>query len=141
MDYPKADRYGRPIMPHPETGVEQSWTRATTIAKCLDDGNGLISWTGAMVAGGAYLRPDLVCQVGARWPMTDDNKGEIYSIIGDLKDAGIIDPLKVTRAAFQNALSVAANYLTIGAAVTNVPEKKGPAGIPGGMPGMGGEDY
>lgn len=59
--------------------------------------------------------------------------------IGDLKDAGIIDPLKVTRAAFMNAVSVAANYLTIGAAITNIPEKKGPpAG--GGMPGMG-EDY
>ena len=62
--------------------------------------------------------------------------------IGDLKDAGIIDPLKVTRAAFMNAISVAANYLTIGAAVTNLPEKKGdmPA-MPGGMPGMGGGDY
>ena len=64
-------------------------------------------------------------------------------VIGDLRDAGIIDPLKVTRAAFTNAVSVAANYLTIGAAITNIPEKKGPAmggGMPGGM-GMGGEDY
>src|SRR5258708_1161346 len=34
--------------------------------------------------------------------------------MGDLKEAGIIDPLKVTRTAFVNALSVAANYLTIG---------------------------
>ena len=62
--------------------------------------------------------------------------------MGDLKEAGIIDPLKVTRTAFVNALSVAANYLTIGAAVTNVPEKKAPpmgGGMPGGM--MGGEDY
>jgi len=62
--------------------------------------------------------------------------------IGDLKEAGIIDPLKVTKMAFMNAISVAANYLTVGAAVTNVPEKKsGGAGMPGGMPGMGGEDY
>ena len=63
-------------------------------------------------------------------------------IMGDLREAGIIDPLKVTRAAFMNAVSVAANYLTIGAAVTNVPEKKNPpmgGGMPGGM--MGGEDY
>jgi chaperonin GroEL len=56
--------------------------------------------------------------------------------IGDLKEAGIIDPLKVTKMAFMNALSVAANYLTIGAAVTNVPEKKD-AAAPGGM--MGGD--
>lgn len=59
--------------------------------------------------------------------------------VGDLKAAGIVDPLKVTKTAFTNALSVAANYLTIGVAVTNIPEKndKG-GGMPGGMPGMGG---
>ena len=40
-----------------------------------------------------------------------------------------------------NAVSVAANYLTIGAAVTNIPEKKDtmPGGMGGGMPGMGGD--
>jgi chaperonin GroEL len=61
--------------------------------------------------------------------------------MGDLKEAGIIDPLKVVKTAFTNALSVAANYLTIGAAITNVPEKKTSpmGGMPGGM--MGGEDY
>jgi len=47
----------------------------------------------------------------------------------------------VTRSAFMNAVSVAANYLTIGAAVTNIPEKKEgmPGGMGGGMPGMGGD--
>jgi chaperonin GroEL len=62
--------------------------------------------------------------------------------MGDLREAGIIDPLKVTRSAFMNAVSVAANYLTIGAAVTNVPDKKDggmPGGMGGGMPGMGGD--
>ena len=62
--------------------------------------------------------------------------------ISDLREAGIIDPLKVTRTAFMNAVSVAANYLTIGAAVTNIPEKKDggmPGGMGGGMPGMGGD--
>ena len=62
--------------------------------------------------------------------------------MGDLREAGIIDPLKVTRTAFMNAVSVAANYLTIGAAVTNIPEKKDagmPGGMGGGMPGMGGD--
>ncbi|MBI4991960.1 MAG: chaperonin GroEL [Candidatus Harrisonbacteria bacterium] len=56
----------------------------------------------------------------------------------DLKKAGIIDPLKVTKTAFLNAVSVAANYLVIGAAVTEKPEpkKEGPAMPPGGMGGM-----
>ncbi len=52
--------------------------------------------------------------------------------ISDLKESGIIDPLKVTKTAWRNAISVAANYLTIGAAITEIPEKKkgGPAGMP-----------
>ncbi len=57
----------------------------------------------------------------------------------DLKKAGIIDPLKVTKTAFMNAVSVAATYLTIGAAITEKPEPKNTS-TGGGMPpgGMGG---
>jgi hypothetical protein len=87
-DYPKADKWKRPVFPHPETGEEQAWTRASTVAKSLDDGGGLINWTGAMVAGGCYLRPDIVGKVGARWPMTDANKPELYGLIEELKEAG-----------------------------------------------------
>ncbi|MDP2650605.1 MAG: TCP-1/cpn60 chaperonin family protein, partial [bacterium] len=59
--------------------------------------------------------------------------------IGDLKEAGIIDPLKVTKTAFINALSVASTYLVMGAAITDIPEKNPPAGGP--MPGMPPGDY
>jgi chaperonin GroEL len=59
--------------------------------------------------------------------------------IMNLKEAGIIDPLKVVKTAFINAVSVAANYLVIGAAVTEIPEKKEKSPMGGGM-GMG-EDY
>ena len=61
--------------------------------------------------------------------------------VDDLKKAGIIDPLKVTKTAFMNAVSVAATYLTIGAAITEKPEPKTPPA--GGMPpgGMGMGDY
>jgi chaperonin GroEL len=44
--------------------------------------------------------------------------------ISDLKEQGIVDPLKVTKTAFMNAVSVAANYLTIGAAITEIPKKE-----------------
>lgn len=58
--------------------------------------------------------------------------------LDDLKEAGIIDPLKVVKTAFVNAVSVAANYLTIGVAVTEIPKKEEPAGgMPPGMGGMG----
>lgn len=46
--------------------------------------------------------------------------------ISDLKEEGIVDPLKVTKTAFLNAVSVAANYLTIGAAITEIPKKEDP---------------
>lgn len=42
----------------------------------------------------------------------------------DMIKTGIIDPLKVTRAALQNAASVAMMLLTTEAVVTDVPEKK-----------------
>ena len=56
----------------------------------------------------------------------------------DLVKAGIIDPAKVTRAALQNAASIAALVITIECLVADKPEKPGaaPAGG-GGMPGGG----
>jgi chaperonin GroEL len=51
-------------------------------------------------------------------------------------EAGIIDPVKVTRSALQNAASVAAVFLTTEAVIADKPEPKGAAG--GGMPDMGG---
>lgn len=57
----------------------------------------------------------------------------------DMLKAGIIDPLKVTRTALENAVSVAALLLTTEAAVVDLPEEKKDmsAGM-SGMPGMGG---
>ncbi|MFM8267249.1 MAG: chaperonin GroEL, partial [Ilumatobacteraceae bacterium] len=56
----------------------------------------------------------------------------------DLVKAGIIDPAKVTRAALQNAASIAALVLTTECLVADKPEKNPPmpAGGGGGMPGM-----
>lgn len=56
----------------------------------------------------------------------------------DMIKSGIIDPLKVTRTALENAVSVAAMLLTTEAAVTDIPEKKDEQGHGAGMPGMGG---
>ncbi len=54
----------------------------------------------------------------------------------DMKDAGIIDPTKVTRCALQNAASVAASVLTTESLVADLPEKT-PAPAPA-APDMGG---
>ena len=53
----------------------------------------------------------------------------------DMIKAGIIDPVKVTRSALQNAASFAGMFLTTEAAVTDLPEKKeegGASGMTGG---------
>lgn len=60
----------------------------------------------------------------------------------DMIEAGIIDPVKVTRSCVENAASAAAVLLTTEAAVADEPEEKKAASGGGGMPGgMGGEDY
>ncbi|MEK7581440.1 MAG: chaperonin GroEL [Patescibacteria group bacterium] len=52
----------------------------------------------------------------------------------DLVTAGVIDPVKVTRSALQNASSVAMMILTTEALITDLPEKeKAPMMPPGGM--------
>jgi chaperonin GroEL len=57
--------------------------------------------------------------------------------IMNLKEVGIIDPLKVVKTAFINAVSVAGTYLSVGAAIVELPKKNPPAGGPPDMGGMG----
>jgi chaperonin GroEL len=72
----------------------------------------------------------------------EDAKGAkgFNAVTGEFEDliaAGIIDPTKVVRTALQNAASIAGLMLTTDAAVTDAPEPKKAAPMPGG----GGEDY
>ncbi len=65
----------------------------------------------------------------------DAAKGEYV----DLMKAGIIDPVKVTRSALENAASIAKMVLTTEVLVADKPEEKKPgpaAGMDGGMGGM-----
>ena len=56
--------------------------------------------------------------------------------LADVKKDGVIDPVKVTREAVQNAVSIASTAATMGALVVDIPEKEAPAMPAGG--GMGG---
>jgi len=81
----------------------------------------------------------------ANFVKNDKSKNSGYNAVtnkteSDMVAAGIIDPVKVTRTALENAISVSAMLLTTEVAVTDSPEKKehdhGQAGMGGGM-GMG----
>lgn len=54
----------------------------------------------------------------------------------DLKKAGVIDPVLVTKEAVQNAVSIASTAATMGALVVDVPEPEAPAAPAGGGMGM-----
>jgi len=63
-------------------------------------------------------------------------------IVNNMVEAGITDPVKVTRVALENAVSVSAMLLTTEVAITDLPEKKDAAAasmppVGGGMPGGG----
>ena len=62
----------------------------------------------------------------------------MYEVYGNMIERGVIDPVKVTRSALENAASIANMILTTEALVTDIPE------APGAMPmgaGMGGMDH
>ncbi|MBE6680041.1 MAG: chaperonin GroEL [Ruminococcaceae bacterium] len=62
-----------------------------------------------------------------------DAYNEVYV---DMMEVGIVDPVKVTRSAIQNAASIASTVLTTEAVVANQPEPEAPAAAAGGMGGM-----
>ncbi|HLF71202.1 MAG TPA: chaperonin GroEL [Dehalococcoidia bacterium] len=60
-------------------------------------------------------------------------------VYGNMIERGVIDPVKVTRSALENAISIATMILTTESLITDIPEAPGAA--PAMPPGMGGMDY
>ena len=83
---------------------------------------------------GAVLLRDVVSK-GAAWGFDASAESEEAHIV-DMFEAGIIDPVKVTRSCVENSASAAAVLLTTEAAVADLPEEK--KASPGGGMGMGG---
>lgn len=94
------------------------------------------------IAENAGLRGDRLLTDVQNWP---DNWGFDFGGFDpndtstgkkDLMIAGIIDPVKVTRSALQNAASIAGEMLTTEAVIVDKPEPKSPMPAGGGMGGM-----
>ena len=96
-----------------------------------------------LIASNAGLQGDVIIEK-VKTLKTGQGLDVITGDYVDMIKAGIIDPVKVTRSAVQNAASIAAMILTTDALVADKPEKKdtmgGMDGM-GGMGGMGGMDY
>jgi chaperonin GroEL len=78
--------------------------------------------------GGHYAGYDFT-----KYEESDWSKGAVP----DMMKAGIVDPLKVTRLALENAVSIASTLVTTEAIVVDKPEPKTPAPAGPGMGGMG----
>lgn len=81
----KRDRFGRYLIPHPDTGKEQAWTRATTFAKSISDTYALGQWGLRMALLGATIRPDIVQRAHGKHVKAD--KQLLDELTADLKNA------------------------------------------------------
>lgn len=86
MSEPRRDQWGRYLLPHPETGQEQAWTRATTIANTLSDRYALEQWGNRNVLKGLVARPDLYA-LAASWMDAPDEKGGLNQLIALAQEA------------------------------------------------------
>jgi chaperonin GroEL len=107
------------------TGARIVWDSLETPARLIASNAGM---------EGAVLVQQIERETGTTG--LDAQTGEIV----DLVKAGVIDPAKVTRAALQNAASIAGMLLTTECLVADKPEPPSPPAAPGGgmggMPGM-----
>lgn len=79
------DQWGRYLLPDPDTGKTRPWTRATTLAKALEDTYNLEVWGMRMVAKGMALRPDLLA-LAASLDVEADKK-RLNDVAKDAKEA------------------------------------------------------
>ncbi|MEZ5321665.1 MAG: chaperonin GroEL [Microthrixaceae bacterium] len=118
----------------------------TAVAKTIeglsgDEATGARSVHRALAAPARHIADNAGIEGAVAVQNVEAKKGSVglNAATGELEDlmkAGVIDPAKVTRAALQNAASIAGLLLTTECLVADKPEEAPAAG--GGMPDMGG---
>lgn len=71
------DRFGRYLLPDPETGEKLSWTRATTVASAIKDRYGLEKWAQRNIVWAIGQRPDLYARAAAAFKTDDRTLDEV----------------------------------------------------------------
>jgi hypothetical protein len=80
----RRDRWGRYLVVPLISTKPEGYTRATTVAKTLDDGASLKTWAQRMVAIGLHDRADLLAQVG----QARDDKRALNALVERAAEAG-----------------------------------------------------
>lgn len=110
------DRWGRPMLPPKPGAKPEPYTRATTVAKTLEDQSALMAWKARMTMLGLVARRDLLTAAAA----TDsENKRELNRIAEAAADAGGATAAATTG----TALHAFTERLDRGIDVGHVPEE------------------
>lgn len=97
MDTARRDRWGRYLVRPPDDTKPVGYTRATTVAKVLDDGGGLMPWKAAMAMTGMMRRTGLRGRFEALlsahpdtgpWYGGDDAKKAVKTLVEECAEAG-----------------------------------------------------
>jgi hypothetical protein len=91
----RRDRWQRYLVLPPHSSKPTGYTRATTVAKTLDDGGGLIPWKAATTVVGAMRRPglhaqwqELIARSPNPWYDTPQSKAECKRLVEECSTAG-----------------------------------------------------
>jgi hypothetical protein len=94
-DQHRRDRWGRLLVVPPGNTESVGYTRATTIAKVLDEGGGLIPWKATMAVVGTLRRPgiratweSLIAASGDPWYFSPESKAKCRELVEEAAEAG-----------------------------------------------------
>lgn len=108
---PQRDQWGRYLIPHPETGEVQAWTRATTWAQTVADTFALTNWRLRMCAVGLARRPDLLAQAAT---VLDPDEPDSKRLLGKVTQAAMEAAGSTVRANLGTALHSFTEHIDMG---------------------------
>ena len=136
---PKLEEFGSKLSEAEKAGVRVIRNSLDAPLRQIAENSGVKEPTGIIV----YIQDAKSSHAGYDFTKYDGGEWK-EGLQEDMMKAGIVDPLKVTRLALENAVSIASTLVTTEAIIVDKPEPKSsePAGgMGGGMGGMGGMGY
>jgi chaperonin GroEL len=91
------------------------------------------------IANNAGAEGPVVVDAVHKNPNAEFGYDAMEGVYGNMIERGVIDPVKVTRSALENAASIANMVLTTESLITDIPEA--PGSTPAMPPGMDHMDY